>query len=85
MSMLAKKKQILQILVANLNNSEPQVVHSEMIADKLEMSVKETCQMLKIMHKLGMVISDLEGQKSLITIEGLKCVDQAFGRTACSV
>lgn len=85
MSMLAKKKQILQILVANLNNSEPQVVHSEMIADKLEMSVNETCQLLKIMHQLGMVISDGEGQKSLITREGLKCVDQEFGGTVCSV
>jgi len=35
------------------------------------MSLKDTCQLLKIMHEMGVVISDLDGQSSLITREGL--------------
>ncbi len=71
MSIFAKKKQVLEILVENLSNPQPQVVQSELIADKLAMSVTETCQLLKVMHEMGIVISDSEGQSSLITREGL--------------
>jgi predicted transcriptional regulator len=71
MSILAKKQQVLEILVENLSNPQPQVVNSELIADKLKMSMKDTCQLLKIMHEMGVVVSDLEGQNSLITREGL--------------
>ncbi len=71
MSIFAKKNQVLEILVENLNNPQPQVVQSELIADKLAMSVPETCQLLKVMHEMGIVISDSEGQSSLITREGL--------------
>ena len=74
MSILTKKQQILEVLVENLNNPQPQVVNSELIADKLNLSMKETCQLLKIMHEMGVVESDLEGQHSLITKEGLKCL-----------
>ncbi len=74
MSILANKQQVLEILVDNLKNSQPQVVNSELIANKLNMSVKDTCQLVKIMHQMGVVISDIEGQKSLITKEGLLCV-----------
>jgi predicted transcriptional regulator len=71
MSILTKKQQVLEVLVENLSNPQPQVVHSELIADKLKMSMKDTCQLLKIMHEMGIVVSDLEGQHSLITREGL--------------
>ncbi len=71
MSVLEKKQQVLEILFKNLSNPQPQVVSSGLIADKLEMSVKETCQLIKILHEMGMVVSDLEGQKSLITKEGV--------------
>ncbi len=76
MSILANKQQILGILVENLKNSQPQVVNSQLIADKLKMSVKDICQLIKIMHQMGVVISDMDGQKSLITREGLLCVNQ---------
>lgn len=76
MSILANKKQVLEILVENLKNSQPQVVNSGLIADKLKMSVKDTCQLIKIMNEMGVVISDMDGQKSLITKEGLHCVNQ---------
>ena len=75
MSILAKKQQVLGVLVENLSNPQPQVVNSELIADKLEMSMKDTCQLLKVMHEMGMVVSDLDGQYSLITQEGLNLVN----------
>ncbi len=71
MSILAKKRQVLGVLAENLNNPNPQVVTSRLIAEKLKMSMKETCQLLKIMHEMGVVVSDLEGRQSLITRKGL--------------
>jgi predicted transcriptional regulator len=76
MSILANKQQVLEILVENLKNTQPQVMNSHQIADKLNMSVKDICQLIKIMHEMGVVISDVEGEKSLITKEGLRCVNQ---------
>jgi predicted transcriptional regulator len=76
MSILANKQQVLEILVENLKNTQPQVMNSHQIADKLKMSVKDTCQLIKIMHEMGVVISDGDGEKSLITKEGLRCVNQ---------
>ena len=76
MSILANKQQVLEILVENLKNSQPKVVSSHQIADKLNMSVDEICQLIKIMHQMGVVESDIDGQKSLITREGLLCVNQ---------
>ena len=71
MSLLEKKQQVLEVLVENLSNPQPQVVNSELIADKLKMSTKDTCQLLKIMNEMGVVVSDIEGQHALITKEGL--------------
>lgn len=51
-------------------------MNSHQIADKLNMSVKDTCQLIKIMNAMGVVISDDDGEKSLITQEGLRCVNQ---------
>ena len=76
MSILTNKQQILEILVENLKNTQPQVMNSHQIADRLNMSVKDTCQLIKIMHEMGVVISDVDGEKSLITKEGLRCVNQ---------
>lgn len=76
MSILSNKQQVLEILVDNLKNPQPQVVNSQVIADKLNMSVKDTCQLVKIMHQMGVLVSDMDGQKSLITKEGLLCVHQ---------
>ncbi|MGB3225358.1 MAG: hypothetical protein WBB23_21385 [Desulforhopalus sp.] len=76
MSILANKLQVLEILVENLKNPQPQVMNSHQIADKLNMSVKDTCQLIKIMNAMGVVISDDDGEKSLITQEGLRCVNQ---------
>lgn len=74
MSRIIKKQQILEILVSNLNTTQAQVVQSEIIADKLKMSVQETCELVKIMNEMGMLISDVEGLNSLITQKGVNCV-----------
>ena len=76
MSIFTNKQRVLEILVENLKNPQPQVVNSRQIADKLKMSEKDTCQLMKIMHQMGVVISDIDGQKSLITREGLLCLNQ---------
>ncbi len=76
MSIHTKKQQVLEILYENLSNPQPQVVRSELIATQLKMSMKDTCQLLKIMHEMGVVVSDMEGQNSLITKEGLNNLTQ---------
>lgn len=76
MSIFANKLQVLEILVENLKNSQPEVVNSQHIANELKISEKDTCQLMKIMHQMGVVISDSDGQRSLITREGLQCVNQ---------
>lgn len=71
MSIHTKKQQVLEILYDNLRNPQPQVVNSEQIADKLEMSLKDTCHLLKIMDQMGVVVSQMDGHSALITQEGL--------------
>jgi len=71
MSIHTKKRQVLEILYDNLRNPQPQVVNSEQIADKLEMSLKDTCHLLKIMDEMGVVVSQMDGHSALITQEGL--------------
>jgi len=75
MSLLTKKNLILTLLTDNLKNPHPQVVPSEIIAHKLNMSMKETSQLLKIMHDRGDVISDADGLNALITRKGLSCMN----------
>lgn len=76
MSIFEKRQQVLKIMVANLDNPQPQVVHSERIAEKLDMTIQETCQLVKVMSQKGMLVSDLEGLTSLITREGVNCLSQ---------
>lgn len=71
MSLLAYKQQVLGILVENLKNAQPQVVDSSKIAEKLNMTIKDTCQLIRVMDKMGIVESDPDGQRSLITRDGL--------------
>lgn len=71
MSMLAYKQRILGILVENLKNSEPQVVSSESISARINLNIRETCQLIKVMNQMGIIESDQEGQRSLITRQGI--------------
>lgn len=71
MSILAYKHKILEILVENLKNAEPQLVSSEVISARLHLNIKETCQLIKIMNEMGLIESDQDGQRSLITRQGM--------------
>ncbi len=83
MSLLTYKRQVLSILAENLKNAQPQVVDSCEIAERLEMGVKETCQLIKVMNKMGIVESDQDGQRSLITRDGLGLLEAlSFSRAA---
>lgn len=76
MRLLAYKLRVLSILVENLRNAQPQVVESRTIAERLNMSIRETCQLIKVMNAMGIVESDQDGQRSLITRQGLLCLEE---------
>ena len=77
MSLGTKKLQVLAILSENLKNPQPQLVPSVDIARKLNVSIKEIQQLLKVMDSLGVIKSNVEGHLSLITRKGLEDLNQS--------
>ncbi len=71
-----KKDQLLQILLQNLNTPQPQLVRSEVIADKLNLSLQETQLLLKVMNDMGVVESNVDQRLSLITRKGLQYLNR---------
>jgi predicted transcriptional regulator len=71
MAYVADKKEILKVLVENLNNDHPQIVETQEIANRLNMNPKEISRIIKKMQQVGEVESDPDGQKLLITRQGL--------------
>ena len=71
MSLEYRKQRVLSVLSENLNHPQPDVVDSVRIAETLLMELAETRQIIKILSEAGAVESDLDGQYSLITREGL--------------
>jgi predicted transcriptional regulator len=71
------KHQVLRLLAENAtNNASPQVMDTDTIARALDVSANEARQLLRALHASGVIISNLEGQYSLITQEGLQWLDQ---------
>lgn len=71
------KHQVLKLLAENATNNEsPQVMDTDTIARALDISVNEARQLLRALHASGVIISNLEGQYSLITQEGIQWLDQ---------
>lgn len=71
------KHQVLKLLAENATNNEsPQVMDTDTIARVLGISVNEARQLLRALHASGVIISNLEGQYSLITQEGIQWLDQ---------
>lgn len=60
------------------NNPSPMVVGSEIIADRLAMTLPETKQLLKVLDGFGFITNDIDGQYSLITHKGLQWLNQAY-------
>lgn len=79
------KYQILRILGDNLKNPQPQVVDSENIANKLHIQVSETRSLLRVLEQNGAVVTDLEGQYSLITSKGLVLLQENNMFLRCSL
>ncbi len=71
------KHQVLRLLAENAtNNASPQVMDTDTIARALHISVGEARQLLRALHASGVIISNLEGQYSLITQEGIQWLDE---------
>jgi DNA-binding IclR family transcriptional regulator len=71
MSLDFRKQRVLSVLSENLKQPQPEVVDSVRIAEALQMGLAETRQIVKILSEAGAVESDLDGEHSLITREGL--------------
>jgi DNA-binding IclR family transcriptional regulator len=76
MSIQTKKLQVLHILSENLKNPQPQLVRSSDIAHQVNLSIPEMQLLLKVMNDMGVIESNVDGQLSLITREGLHYLDR---------
>lgn len=66
------QNQLLEILADNLKNPHPELMKSDEIARRLNITLQETKQMLRSMQGMGTVESDMEGDYCLITLCGLQ-------------
>ena len=79
MNLQTYTNEVLMLLADNArNNTSPTVVGSEIIADRLAMSLQETKQILKVLDGFGFIMNDIDGQYSLITLKGLQWLNQAY-------
>lgn len=76
------KLRVLSILCENLKNPQPQVVGIKKISDVLQMSLKDTRQLLLSMDQAGEIQSEMDGNYSLITPVGLSCLNSSRSMTA---
>lgn len=74
MYLLTCQHKLLEILADNLKQPRPGLMQSGEIARLLNMTVRETRQLLRSMHGMGIVESDMEGEYCLITPSGLQLV-----------
>ncbi len=83
----ALKHKVLWLLAENAkSNTSPQVMDSDTIAGRLGISLPETIQLLKALHASGEIISNMEGQYSLITQEGIEWLTQmTFTANSCQM
>ena len=79
MNLQAHTSEVLMLLAENArNNTSPAVVGSEVIADRLAMTLPETKQLLKVLDGFGFITNDIDGQYSLITHKGLQWLGQTY-------
>ncbi|SHO50170.1 winged helix-turn-helix domain-containing protein [Desulfopila aestuarii] len=64
------KNTILHLLQENLQNDQPQPVNAASLAEKLQLSLKEMRQIIKVMNKDGVVESDQDGDRVVMTRQG---------------
>lgn len=69
-------KKVLELLAKNAESKvQPDLVDSGRIADELKLTIAETKQILKTMHEMGVIESNMENEYSLITRVGLNRLD----------
>lgn len=71
MSLKKHKLEVLNILMDNLNQTPPELVPSEKIADQVDLSLSELRHILKSMEGMGVIQTDPDQQFNLITPKGL--------------
>ena len=76
-SIKENKLRVLSILCENLKNPQPEVVGIDRISGELQLSLKETRQLLLNMDQTGEIQSDMDGNYSLITPAGLSCLNSS--------
>jgi len=76
MSLKKHKLQVLTILSDNLKNTQPQLVPSTRIADKMKISIPQLQQVLKCMEGGGEIETDPDLQFNLITLKGLRLLNE---------
>jgi biotin operon repressor len=64
------KRTILHLLQENLQNEQPQPVSGALLAEKLQLSAKEISQVIKMLNKDGVVESDQDGERVVMTRQG---------------
>lgn len=79
MPQLASQIKFLSILAENSRKPYPEVVESTSIAARLNMSVGETRRLVQCLNDMGVVESDLEGQRCLITRKGIHLLERTTG------
>ena len=72
MSIGMKKLQVLNILSQNLSNPQPELVSSDEIARRLQLSLRETELLLKVRNDQGVIESNVDQRLSLITRKGME-------------
>ncbi len=76
MSLFASQLKFLSILAENSRKPYPGVVDSGTIAARLNMTLRETRQMIRCLDDMGVIQSDLEGHHSLITQKGIHWLER---------
>jgi DNA-binding IclR family transcriptional regulator len=70
------KYKILRLLEENSRETTPEVVRSEIIAEKLNLNKTTTQTFIKILHNRGDVLADMDGEFSLLTLQGHNWLQQ---------
>ncbi len=76
MSLFTHQIKFLSILAENSKKPQPKVVYSEEIAQRLNMSLNETRQMIRCLNDKEVIESSVEGDLALITQKGIHWLER---------
>lgn len=76
MSLFSSQLKFLSILAENSRKPYPEVVDSETIAHRLNMSLGQTREMIQCLNDMGVIQADIDGRLSLITQKGMHWLER---------